>query len=70
MVLGGIKARKKLITELETNPLKLGGYEMKLVEGDKYLGDQLKENVAQSVDSTVKKRIGLAATLLSRLMSS
>ena len=61
MVLGDKKAREKLIKELEENPLTLGGHEMKLVEGDKYLGDHLSVNVAKSVSSTIKRRIGLAA---------
>ena len=61
MVLGNKKAREELIKELKANPLKLGDNEMKLVEGDKYLGDQLNINVTESINATVRRRKGLAA---------
>ena len=61
IVLGNQKARKKLISELEVNPLKLGGNVMKLVTAEKYLGDQLSENVSESVNATIRRRVGLAA---------
>ena len=55
VVLGDKWARKKLVEELEANPLTLGGHTMKLVISEKYLGEFLSINLTESVHTTVKK---------------
>ena len=59
--MGNEKARKKLIRDISEKPLKLNGEELSLVVSDKYLGDQISVNCAESAAATVKKRLGLVS---------
>merc|ERR1711954_393447 len=59
--MGNKKERKKLIAELEENPLILSGREMKLVDSEKYLGETLSVDLTESVAATVKRRVGIVS---------
>ena len=61
ILMGSAKARKKLRTELERNPLTLEGKRMKEVKELKYLGEILSHDLADSVHKTVVKRLGIAS---------
>ena len=61
MVIGHSGARKKLLKKLEESPLTLSGRKMKCVTHLKYLGQEVSGTLSESVQLTVKKRIGLAA---------
>ena len=60
IVCGNKKARARLQSELDNNPLTLCGRRMKQVFVDKYLGDQLSVSLSESVKATVNKRTGVA----------
>jgi hypothetical protein len=59
LVLGSKKQRASIRAELEARPLMCGRVQMKLVESDKWLGQQLSEGgLSQSVAATVAAREG------------
>ena len=60
IIMGSKKARKKIRTDLEKNPLMLNEALMKEVKELKYLGDYLSFDLGDSVQKTVTKRIGIA----------
>ena len=60
IVMGEKKARKKLLDNLSETPLILNGVNMKISDGEKYLGEILTESLSGSVHETVKKRVGMA----------
>ena len=55
-----MKARVRIQRQLESNPLRLCGSEIKEVQSNKYLGCMLGPSVSQSVSDTVNNRIGMA----------
>ena len=59
MVVGNESARRKLIKELEGNPITSCGKPMKCVSSEKFLGEVFSKNLTESVHETVKRRIGL-----------
>ena len=60
LVAGRKKVREKLQEEVITSPLMLCNTTMKQVEAEKYLGCWIASTTADSVSTTVKKRIGVA----------
>ena len=59
-MIGCKKATKKLESELTNSPLTLKGDLMTRRSSDKYLGDQIAGSLSESVELTVKKRMGIA----------
>ena len=60
IILGDNGKRKELKQEVERNPLTINGKRMKEVEVIKFLGDYITNSPEESVNHTVKKRIGIA----------
>ena len=60
LIMGEKKARKKLQSQINMNPLTLCQSKMKQVMKNKYLGCMLAASVSQSVSETVGSRIGIA----------
>ena len=60
LIMGNRRFRKKILSELKENPLKLCGHDMKETKALKYLGDFLSYDLEDSIHQTVLKRIGIA----------
>ena len=59
IAMGTKKQREKVKVDIETNPMRCGDFEMKLVEQEKWLGQQLSAGgLAESVTATVNSKEG------------
>ena len=67
MIIGGKKERKKLLTQLQNNPLMLCGQRMTEVKVMKYLGDYVSVSNEESVHETIVKRLGIAKQSISEI---
>ena len=59
IVLGSDKVRKEVEKEMEAHPILLFNKPMQIKDKDKYLGDEITVNCANSVTATINKRKGL-----------
>ena len=69
VVLGSYKSRREMEQKLGDNPILLYGKPMKVKRQEKYLGEEIKESLAESALATICKRKGIVTLAINDIVN-